>query len=130
MRIGDLLALSTFQGTTLVAGAAGLEREVTWAHVVDVPEPASWIGAGQLLLTTGYAWPRETEAEREQIEALAARGLAGIGLAVPGYAEHFRKLPKTPQNGSRSRFSRYRGTSLSPASPRNCTARFSHRSRA
>jgi len=94
MRIGDLLALSTFQGTTLVAGAAGLEREVTWAHVVDVPEPASWIGAGQLLLTTGYAWPRETEAEREQIEALAARGLAGIGLAVPGYAEHFSQVAK------------------------------------
>ncbi|MDQ2857469.1 MAG: PucR family transcriptional regulator ligand-binding domain-containing protein [Candidatus Eremiobacteraeota bacterium] len=89
MRIGDLLALSTFQGTTLVAGVAGREREVTWAHVVDVPEPAAWVGEGQLLLTTGYAWPHETNAEREQIEALAARGLAGIGLAVPGYAEHF-----------------------------------------
>jgi purine catabolism regulator len=54
-----------------------------------MPRPAPWVTDGQLLLTTGYAWPREPEAERRQIDELAARGLTGIGLAVPGYVEHF-----------------------------------------
>ncbi len=83
-----------FSGTSVVAGAGGLEREIRWAHVVDMPSPAPWIGDGQLLLTTGYAWPPEAAEERQQIEALAARRVAGIGLAVPGYVDHFSPTAK------------------------------------
>ena len=89
MRVRDLLSLPAFAGTSIVAGRDGLERVVRWAHVIDMPGPAPWIGDGQLLLTTGYAWPTDERGERSQIEALAERHLAGIGLAVPGYVRHF-----------------------------------------
>jgi purine catabolism regulator len=89
MRVRGLLELASFSGTRVVAGAAGLEQEVLWAHVVDMPEPAPWVEAGQLLLTTGFAWPRDAVAEQRQLEALAQRGLAAIGLAVPGFVECF-----------------------------------------
>ncbi|MBD5633675.1 MAG: PucR family transcriptional regulator ligand-binding domain-containing protein, partial [Candidatus Eremiobacteraeota bacterium] len=89
MRLHEALRLSSLRGATVVAGAAGLERDVLWAHVVDMPDPAPWIGAGQLLLTTGYAWPATPGGERAQLEALAERRLAGIGLAVPTYLERF-----------------------------------------
>jgi len=89
MRVRELLSLPAFAGTSIVAGHDGLDRVVRWAHVIDMPGPAPWIGDGQLLLTTGYAWPTDARGERTQIEALAERHLAGIGLAVPGYVSHF-----------------------------------------
>ena len=89
MRLGDALTLPTLLGAKVVAGAAGLDRVVRWAHVVDMPDPAPWVGEGQLLLTTGYAWPADGDAEERQLDALAERRLAGIGIAVPGYVEHF-----------------------------------------
>jgi purine catabolism regulator len=89
MRLLDALGLSSLAGSAVVAGRDGLERDVRWAHVVDMPDPAPWVGPGQLLLTTGYAWPVEPDAERRQLEALAGRELAGIGLAVPTYLERF-----------------------------------------
>jgi purine catabolism regulator len=89
MRVRDLLALPSFSGTTVVAGRGGLDREVRWAHVVDMPEPARWVGDGQVLLTTGFSWPGDSDAESRQLEALAGRRLAAIGLAVPGFVEHF-----------------------------------------
>lgn len=89
MRVRDLLRLDSLREATLVAGEAGADNDVRWAHVVDMPDPAPWVDQGQLLLTTGYAWPADPDAERRQLEALADRRLAGIGLAVPGYLPRF-----------------------------------------
>ncbi|MBP1989014.1 PucR family transcriptional regulator [Paenibacillus eucommiae] len=90
MKLIDALQLSSFQHASLVAGANGLERAIRWVHVVDLPDPLPWVRAGDLLLTTGYAWPTEAEQQRKLIYALAERGLAGVGLAVPQF------LPKMP----------------------------------
>lgn len=89
VRVRELLELETFRDAELVAGERGVEREVRWAHVVDMPDPAPWVGDGQLLLTTGYTWPADPDRERCQLEALAQRGLAAIALAVPGYLRRF-----------------------------------------
>lgn len=99
MRVSELLSLPAFTGTSIVAGREGLDREVRWAHVIDMPGPAPWIGDGQLLLTTGYAWPTDARGERAQIEALAERHLAGIGLAVPGYVQHFSDAARALADG-------------------------------
>jgi imidazolonepropionase-like amidohydrolase len=62
---------------------------VSWVHVVDVPEPAPWVRPGQLVLTTGYAWPRKAPALRRFAEELAAAEPAAIALAVPQFFEIF-----------------------------------------
>jgi PucR family transcriptional regulator, purine catabolism regulatory protein len=77
------------EGTHVVAGLSGLERDVLWVHIVDLPDPLPWVRQGQLLLTTGYGWPREEEAQCALIRALAERNLVGVGLAVPHFFEHF-----------------------------------------
>lgn len=89
MKLLEALTLPVLGNTSVVAGLAGLEREVLWVHIVDLPDPLPWVHPGQLLLTTGYAWPREEEAQRALIRALAERNLAGVGLAVPHFFEHF-----------------------------------------
>jgi purine catabolism regulator len=89
LTIRDVLRLEILHGCRLVAGEAGLDRPVLWSHVVDMPDPAPWVPPGYFLLTTGYSWPAEERSQRELIEALAARGVAGVGLAVPRYVTAF-----------------------------------------
>jgi len=88
MNILEMLSLDILQHARVVAGEEGLRRPVRWVHIVDLPDILPWIHAGQFLLTTGYAWPREEEAQRTLIYALAQRNLAGFGMAVPQFFAH------------------------------------------
>jgi purine catabolism regulator len=89
LALRDIMRLPTLAGARVVAGEAGLDRPVLWSHVVDMPDPSPWVPAGYFLLTTGYSWPREERDQRALIEALAAGGIAGVGLAVPRYVTSF-----------------------------------------
>jgi purine catabolism regulator len=40
-----------------VAGLAGVNRHITWAHAVDLPDPWRWISPGDLVMTTGLGIP-------------------------------------------------------------------------
>ncbi|MGH7707965.1 MAG: PucR family transcriptional regulator ligand-binding domain-containing protein, partial [Vulcanimicrobiaceae bacterium] len=89
MKLADALRLPSLRAVTVVAGTAALEREIRWVHVVDIPEPAPWVRAGQLLLTTGYAWTADSRSMHRQIPKLAELGLTALGLAVPRYVPRF-----------------------------------------
>jgi PucR family transcriptional regulator, purine catabolism regulatory protein len=88
MRFADVLTLNALQNVQVVAGISGLDREVRGIHVVDFPNPVPWVRSGQILLTTGYAWPRDATAQRTLVQALSDCQLAGVGLAVPGFFNH------------------------------------------
>lgn len=87
MKLADALTLKALERVRVVAGAAGLVREVLGIHVVDFPNPIPWVRNGQILLTTGYAWPHDPGSLRTLIRDLDACHLAGVGLAVPGFFE-------------------------------------------
>jgi PucR family transcriptional regulator, purine catabolism regulatory protein len=89
LALRDIMRLPALAGARVVAGEAGLDRSVLWSHVVDMPDPSPWVPAGYFLLTTGYSWPREAAEQCALIEALAAGGIAGVGLAVPRYVTSF-----------------------------------------
>jgi PucR family transcriptional regulator, purine catabolism regulatory protein len=89
LTVREILRLPTLEGARLVAGEAGLDRSVLWSHVVDMPDPAPWVPSGYFLLTTGYSWPADAAGQQALIEALADRGVAGVGLAVPRYVGAF-----------------------------------------
>lgn len=89
MTVREALALSSLISAQVVAGERGLDRDIRWAHVVDMPDPAPWTRPGQLLLTTGLSGPRGDAEQRAQVGALAEAGLAAIGLAVPRSLDRF-----------------------------------------
>ncbi len=89
MKLLEILSIDILKSVRIVAGAAGLERDVSWVHIVDLPDLLPWVRPGQFLLTTGYAWPREEHAQRSLIRALAERNLSCVGLAVPQFFDHF-----------------------------------------
>jgi PucR family transcriptional regulator, purine catabolism regulatory protein len=101
VKLAELLALPSFATAKVVAGAGGGEREVTWSHVVDLPDPLPWVRSGFLVLTTGHSWPQSEAGERRLIAGLAEREVAAVGLAVPGYIEHFGKAAREQADRSR-----------------------------
>ncbi|NLE77193.1 MAG: hypothetical protein GX605_10650 [Chloroflexi bacterium] len=75
----------------VVAGQGGLQRELRWAHVVDIPEVAPWVRGGDLLLTTAYALQDKPEAQMALLRTLVEKGLSGILVAIGRY---FHTIPE------------------------------------
>lgn len=89
MNISTALDSTVLRGARVVAGHAGLDNEIRWVHMVDHPDIAAWVQRGQLLLSTGYNWPRDDVQANKLIRDLHEQGLAGVVLAVPNYLDHF-----------------------------------------
>lgn len=86
-RVRDLLNLPVFQDVKLVAGEQGLERVVRWVHVIDIPDMDPWIRGGELVLTTGAAWPADRRQREVIVERLAAKGLSALLIATGRFLE-------------------------------------------
>ncbi|WP_201343602.1 PucR family transcriptional regulator ligand-binding domain-containing protein, partial [Pseudomonas putida] len=54
--VRDLIAHTELR-SRLLSGAEGLDREVRWAHVCELPDPTEWLGEGDVLMTTGLGIP-------------------------------------------------------------------------
>lgn len=80
LSVRDLLRLEVFRGVRVVAGAAGLDREVRWVHIW--PEVLPWFHGGELLLTTGYSWPAGPRQQRRIVGELDRANLAAILFAT------------------------------------------------
>jgi PucR family transcriptional regulator, purine catabolism regulatory protein len=72
----------------LVAGRAGLRREVGWVHVSELADPTPFLEGREFLLTTGLGLGADASAQRAYIRRLAKHGLAGLGIGLGfGFAE-------------------------------------------
>ena len=74
----------------VVAGLGGLQREIRWAHIVDLPDVSPWVRAGDLLLTTAFALKDDPEAQARLIPVLVEKGLSGLVVALGTY---FKNIP-------------------------------------
>jgi purine catabolism regulator len=81
MTVRDLLALPRL-GLTVVAGDAGLDRPIRWAHTSELQDPTPWLSGGELLLTTGMSLVGSAALQRAYVKRLAGAGLAGLGFGV------------------------------------------------
>ena len=72
--------------TRVLAGASGLDREVSWAHVCELPDPTEYLAHGELLMTVGFTIPKGASAQEAYIERLAEVGLSGLLVAEQMYA--------------------------------------------
>lgn len=82
--VSEALALAEVQAgdPELVAGRAGIDREIRWAHVVAGPGSADLLDGGELVLTTGTGWPRERRALEAFARALASAGGTGASAIL------------------------------------------------
>lgn len=68
----------------VVAGTSSLDRRVRWVHVGEVPDIASMLEGGELVLTTGIGMPRGPEGLTRYVIDLAAAGAVGLVVELGG----------------------------------------------
>lgn len=74
----------------IVAGADRLGRTVRWVHAGEVPNIASLLKGGELLLTTGYGLGTRPAEQRAFVRTLAERGIAALVVEL---GPRFSRLP-------------------------------------
>ncbi|WP_413756548.1 PucR family transcriptional regulator [Streptomyces sp. MMBL 11-3] len=74
----------------VLAGADRLGRTVRWVHAGEVPNIASLLKGGELLLTTGYGLGARPAEQRAFVRTLAERGIAALVVEL---GPRFVKLP-------------------------------------
>lgn len=68
----------------LLAGSAGLDRDVRWVHVSEMLDPTPWMKGGEFLLTTGLRLT-EPGVIDAYLDRLRTCGVAGIGFSTGDY---------------------------------------------
>ncbi|MDH6216705.1 PucR family transcriptional regulator [Streptomyces pseudovenezuelae] len=76
----------------VLAGADRLQRTVRWVHAGEVPNIASLLKGGELLLTTGYGLGTRPADQRAFVRTLAERGIAALVVEL---GPRFTRLPAT-----------------------------------
>ncbi|WP_181798055.1 PucR family transcriptional regulator [Streptomyces sp. WELS2] len=74
----------------ILAGADRLGRTVRWVHAGEVPNIASLLKGGELLLTTGYGLGTRPAEQRAFVRTLAERGIAALVVEL---GPRFGRLP-------------------------------------
>ncbi|MEV8089680.1 PucR family transcriptional regulator [Streptomyces nigra] len=74
----------------VLAGADRLGRTVRWVHAGEVPNIASLLKGGELLLTTGYGLGTRPADQRAFVRTLADRGIAALVVEL---GARFTRLP-------------------------------------
>lgn len=67
-------------GLSLVAGAQGADREIVWAHAIELADPTPYLAGGELVMTTGLPIGTEATAQLEYVARLAAAGTAALAV--------------------------------------------------
>lgn len=81
--VRDALQLSAFKNARLVAGSGGLEREVLYVDVMEVPDISGWLRPNIMIMTTAFAIKNDPKKQEDLVRVLANLGAAAL-LIKPG----------------------------------------------
>lgn len=90
LHVRDVLGFDAMEGAKILAGESGLDRILTGALIVEVPEVSQWIQGGELLLSAAYPWRDEPQRLAELVALLDDAGAHGI-VFKPG--PYLRRVP-------------------------------------
>jgi purine catabolism regulator len=79
--VADLLAVPRLR-LTLLAGAAGRDRRITWAHPSDLDHPWDWLTGGELVMRNGETLPPGLPERIGYLRRLAETGAAGLVIGA------------------------------------------------
>src|SRR5688500_14939865 len=84
LRLKDVLELPAFRRALpeLIAVAEGVDRELRWAHVIEMGDPSNLLQGGELVLTTGIGAGAEERDQARWIESLIEQGAAAVAVEL------------------------------------------------
>lgn len=84
MTVYDLLRLHPMM--TCLCGRAGMDRDIKYIDIVEVPEGASWVVPGDFIITTGFFF--RTDADFEHlVRCLLLHQVSGLGIKLGKYVQ-------------------------------------------
>lgn len=90
--VADMLKLSVFEGSSVLAGENGLNRKIDFIDFIEVPDVHKWmITKDAFKITTGYAFRDTPALLTELIKTLIAENVSGYGIKLGRYID---VLPK------------------------------------
>lgn len=96
--LSNALELDCLEGSRVVAGREGLDRELTRVNVMEVPDILPWVQPAELLLTTGYALRHDPEYLTSLVPELHTRGLCGLAIKLGRYIDALPEAMVTAAN--------------------------------
>lgn len=85
MTVAELLAEPQL-GLGLLAGAAGADNRITWAHTSDLPRLWEWVTGGELMMTNGLSIPADPAGQVDLAENLVAAGASALAIGEKMHA--------------------------------------------
>jgi purine catabolism regulator len=84
LRLKDVLELPVFRRALpeLIAGEEGVERELRWAHVIEMADPSDLLKGGELVLTTGIGAGAQERDQARWIGSLIEQGAAAVAVEL------------------------------------------------
>jgi sugar diacid utilization regulator len=81
LTIEKALKLPALNQVEVIGGNQGLARVINSVSIMDHPD-ISWIKRGELLLTTGYVFKDDLNAQIKLVRELSKRGSAGLAIKI------------------------------------------------
>lgn len=82
----DAMKIEPFNRCRLIAGINGVDRMVVAVNIQEVPEVDRWMGGGEILFTSGYAFGEQEEV-CHLLERLVERGLTAMVIKPGQYLD-------------------------------------------
>ncbi|MDQ0104905.1 purine catabolism regulator [Paenarthrobacter nicotinovorans] len=73
-------------GLTILAGSAGMDNRITWAHTSDLPRLWEWVTGGELMMTNGLSIPADADGQVALAEALMDSGASALAVGEKMHA--------------------------------------------
>ena len=88
LTVGEALKRPLFAHARVAAGSRGLARPIRWVHVLEAADNASFLKGGELILSTGVGFSRETQRHLLYLEEVIRRKAAGLCIELGSYIPH------------------------------------------
>ena len=84
LRLKDVLELPVVRRALpeVIAGAEALDRELRWAHVVEIADPTDLLKGGELVLTTGIGAGARERDQARWIASVVEQGAAAVAVEL------------------------------------------------
>ena len=89
--IKKLIEDSPLKGLRLLTGNGSENNNISNVNIIDNPDSYDWFTAGDFLLTTGFIFKDNVEAQKRLIKELSDLNCAGLGVKIKRY---WNEVPK------------------------------------
>lgn len=90
--IEEAMNIECMSKSRIIAGQRGITNIISNVNIMADPDIMSWVGEGELLLTTGYSLNKiSIEEQKKLIREAKKQNLVGLGIKIKPYLE---KMPK------------------------------------